>query len=540
MRSSLVKNVKGGIIMLKKLMIILTIATVFSFFLVIRIAIICTNREVIEAVSTNGHYVLREKCEYASILDKNGVRLNNRGTEYVAVLDPHNVNSLSVLKYATDSEMFNRGMSGNLPFFCKVISENIRNITVYRRTVRTESDQPARHIVGYTSDGKGMCGLELAFDDFLRSNYTENRADFCVDAKGMVLVGLENEKTIPKSIDSGVLTTLDIDIQRICENAFRNSGYNKGAVIIMDVSNGDIISCASFPEFDPENLSESLDSEDSPFINRAFSAYSVGSIFKLVTAAAALEAGVSEDYSYNCDGSIDIDGQVFNCHKWGGHGEISMQEAMVSSCNPYFIALSEALSPDLLYKTAEDLGFGTGTELADGIYSDSGYLPNVYELKIKAEKGNFSFGQGKLTATPLQICRLTCAIANNGILPHIDLVNGLRTDGNDEFFIKEKGERVISLRTSLKLKRYMCGVVTADNSQSFSELIDCAGKTSTAQTGRFDENGNEFMNCWFTGYFPSLSPKYAVTILVEGGISGNVSCGPIFKEIVEKTVFYEK
>lgn len=522
--------------MLKKLKVIMTLSIAFSIVLITRITMISSDSEVIEAASSNGRYILSEKNEYASILDRNGKRLNNRGTEYIAILDPHNVNSLSALKYAADSEAFDRGMSGNLPFFCKVLSENIRNVTVFRRTIRTESDQPARHIVGYTSDGKGVCGLELAFDDFLRSNYTENRAEYSVDAKGSVLNGLENEKTIPKSINSGVITTLDIDIQNICENAFKNSGYDKGAVIVMDISNGDIISCASFPEFDPENLSKSLDSESSPFINRAFSAYSVGSIFKLVTAAAALEAGISEDFTYNCNGSINIDGQIFNCHKWGGHGEISMQEAMVSSCNPYFIALSETLSPDLLYKTAERLGFGKGIELANGIYSDSGYLPTVNELKVKAEKGNFSFGQGKLTATPLQICRLTCAIANNGILPHIDLVKGLRTDEKDEIYQKQEGERVLSLLTALKLKRYMCGVVTAENSQSYSELVACAGKTSTAQTGKFDESGNEIMNCWFTGYFPSVSPKYAVTILVEGGVSGNVSCGPIFKEIVENTI----
>ncbi len=526
--------------MLKKLTVIMALSIAFSVVLITRIAIISSDSEVIEAALSNGRYILCEKSEYASILDRNGKRLNNRGTEYIAVLDPHNVNSLSALKYAINSEAFERGMSGNLPFFCEVLSENIRNVTVYRRTIRTESDQPARHIVGYTSDGKGVCGLELAFDDFLRSNYTENRAEYNVDARGSVLVGLENEKIIPKSIDSGVITTLDIDIQNICENAFKNSGYDKGAVIVMDISDGDIISCASFPEFDPENLSASLDSEDSPFINRAFSAYSVGSIFKLVTAATALEAGISEDFTYNCIGSIDIDGQIFNCHKWGGHSEISMQEAMINSCNPYFIALSETLSPDLLYKTAESFGFGKGTELADGMYSDSGYLPTVNELKVKAEKGNFSFGQGKLTATPLQICRLTCAIANNGIMPDVSLVKGLRTDRNDELFTKEKGERVISLLTSLKLKRYMCGVVAADNSHSYSELIDSAGKTSTAQTGRFDENGNEIMNCWFTGYFPSISPKYAVTILVEGGVSGNVSCGPIFKEIVENIIVMEK
>ncbi|MGN0551792.1 MAG: peptidoglycan D,D-transpeptidase FtsI family protein, partial [Oscillospiraceae bacterium] len=461
--------------------------------------------------------------------------LNNRSVEYIAVLNPHDADSLEAAKYACDAEAFHRGMSGNLPFFCRVTSENIRNVLVFRRYVRTESSQPARHVIGYTSDNKGVCGIELAFDDILRSSYTENRAEFSVDATGCVLEGLASEKTIPKELKSGVVTTLDSDIQIICENAFRNSGYNKGAVVVMDTKSGEILACASFPEFDPENLSASLESDDSPFVNRAFSAYSVGSIFKLVTASAALEAGISEDFSYTCDGSINIDGQIFNCHKWGGHGEISMEEAMVSSCNPYFIALSENLSPKLLHDTAEKLGFGESTLFADGLFSQSGYLPSERELAVKAEKGNFSFGQGKLTATPIQICRLTCTIANNGMMPTAKLIRGIRDESGEETSeIYPDNERVISILTAIKLKRYMNGVVDTDNSCSRSDIVDAAGKTSTAQTGRFRENGTEVMNCWFTGYFPSNSPKYAVTILAEGGISGNVSCGPIFKEIAEE------
>lgn len=505
-----------------------------AILLIIRIAIINSDQKVLKAASGRGRYTLCEKCEFASIYDRNGQRLNNRSIEYTAVLDPHNADSLNAAKYACDANAFHSGMSGNLPFFCKVTSENIPNVIVFRKYVRTESSQPARHLIGYTSDGKGVCGIELAYDKFLRENYTENRAKFSVDAMGSVLEGLVSEKTIPKELESGVITALDLDIQSITENAFRKSGYKKGAAVVMDVQSGDIIACASFPEFDPQDLSASLESEDSPFVNRAFSAYSVGSIFKLVTAAAALESGISEDFSYTCNGAINIDGQIFNCHKWGGHGEISMEEAMVSSCNPYFIALSETLSPKLLHDTAAKLGFGEKSILADGLYSQSGYLPTERELSVKAEKGNFSFGQGKLTATPIQICRMTCAIANNGIMPQVNLIKALRDENGVETSIgSPENKRVMSCLTAQKLKRFMNGVVNTSNSFSHSDLVECAGKTSTAQTGNFNSDGKEIMNCWFTGYFPSDSPQYAVTILVEGGVSGNISCGGIFKEIAE-------
>lgn len=520
--------------MTKKLTAVNLAVLLTAILLIIRIAMIDTDKKVLEAASGRGRYTLCEKCEFASIYDRNGQRLNNRSYEYTAVLDPHNADSLNAAKYACDANAFQSGMSGNLPFFCKVTSENIPNVIVFRKYLRTESSQPARHLVGYTSDGKGVCGIERAYDEFLRENYTENRAKFSVDAMGSVLEGLVSEKTIPKELKSGVITTLDLEIQTITENAFRKSGYNKGAAVVMDVQSGDIIACASFPEFDPQDLSASLESEDSPFVDRAFSAYSVGSIFKLVTAAAALESGISEDFSYTCDGSIDIDGQIFNCHKWGGHGEISMEEAMVSSCNPYFIALSETLSPKLLHDTAAKLGFGEKSIFADGLYSQSGYLPTERELSVRAEKGNFSFGQGKLTATPIQICRMTCAIANNGIMPQANLIKALRDENGLETSVcSPEKQRVMSCLTAQKLKRFMNGVVNASNSFSRSDSVACAGKTSTAQTGSFNADGKEIMNCWFTGYFPSDSPQYAVTILVEGGVSGNISCGGIFKEIAE-------
>lgn len=520
--------------MIKKLTTVNIAAFLVSILLIIKIAIIDNDGKIIEAASGRGRYTLREKCEYASIYDRNGERLNNRSYEYVAVLDPHNADSLNAANYVCDKDSFKSGMSGNLPFFCRVTSGNIRNVIVFRRYVRTESTQPARHLVGYTSDGKGVCGIELAYDDFLRENYTENRAEFSIDAMGSVLEGFVSEKTIPKELESGIVTTLDLEIQTITENAFRKSGYKKGAAVVMDVQSGDVIACASFPEFDPQELAASLENEDSPFINRAFSAYSVGSVFKLVTAAAALESGISEDYSYICNGSIDIDGQIFNCHKWGGHGEISMEEAMISSCNPYFIALSEALSPKILHDTAERFGFGERIIFANEMCSQSGYLPTERELSVNAEKGNFSFGQGKLTATPIQICRLTCAIANNGIMPKPKLIAAIRdANGNETAVETYENERVMSCLTAQKLKRFMNGVVTAQNSFSYSDSVISAGKTSTAQTGRFNSDGKEIMNCWFTGFFPSDSPQYAVTVLVEGGVSGNASCGGIFKEIAE-------
>ena len=121
------------------------------------------------------------------------------------------------------------------------------------------------------------------------------------------------------------------------------------------------------------------------------------------------------------------------------------------------------------------------------------------------------------------------------------LIKGIRlNDGTVEYSGVTAEKRVLSYETVKHLKRFMYYTVRADNSMSNPENTIAAGKTSTAQTGRFGEDGNEVLNCWFTGYFPTYNPRYAVTVISEGGVSGNVTCGPIFKQIANETIAYEK
>ncbi|MGN0674279.1 MAG: peptidoglycan D,D-transpeptidase FtsI family protein [Oscillospiraceae bacterium] len=444
--------------------------------------------------------------------------------------------------YLADRETYYKGIQGKLPFLCEVTGDAYDlgdEAIIFRSSVRTDSNQLAPHLIGYTSDNKGVYGIEKAFDDFLRDNFSVNSAKFQIDAVGSVLNGLEKEVAFAEPLECGIITTIDKNIQQICENAAKS--LNRGAIVVMDVKSGEIKAMVSCPDFDTTDIEASLDDPESPFVNRALSAYSVGSIFKLVTAAAAIEQGISPEYSYSCTGSIDVNGQIFNCHKWGGHGEIDMDTAIVQSCNTYFIALSEYLDKNMYIETAEKLGFGKGIKLCDNIISAAGTIQTEKDLAVEAERANMSFGQGKLTATPLQICRMTAAIANDGVINTPVLIKGIRNnDGTTDYCSIETGERVLSYETAKKLKLYMLKTVRAENSMSDPEKTIAAGKTSTAQTGKFNDNGNEILNCWFTGYFPSYSPRYAVTVLVEDGISGNVSAGPIFKEIADEITEYEK
>lgn len=525
-----------------RLYIVAAAAVLSAIFLAAKILYIQHDDTVAAAAKNRGQYKISEVREYASVYDCKGERLNNTATLYRAVIDPNDDSALKALPYIVDREVYNEGITGNLPFLCTVTQGEIEGVPViFEKTLRTAEDMPAEHIVGYRSDGEGVCGLEYAYNKFIRENCSRNTAEYTVNALGDVLEGLHSDYSQGDSVQAGIVTTIDARIQRICESEVEKSGCQSGAVIIMDVKSGEIRACVSFPRFNPANPAENLSDENSPFVNKAFSAYTVGSIFKLVTSAAALESGISTEYTYNCDGSIDVNGQVFNCHKWGGHGELDMYEAVEYSCNPYFIALSAYLDGELLHDTAAALGFGEQTSFCRGMTSSAGYLPTAAELSVPAEKGNFSFGQGKLTATPLQICRMTAAIANNGMSAAPRLVLALKSeDGALDEYSYPVNRRVISYLTARRLREFMVGTVNAENSMSRSNIVSSAGKTSTAQTGRFNSDGSEIMNCWFTGFFPADSPKYAVTVLVENGYSGNATAAPIYKNIAERITIAEK
>mgnify|MGYP003290896654 FL=1 len=529
---------------MKKIYCLAAVMFFIASVAILRIISIINNDEVYSAASTNGTYTIKAVAKYADIYDCNMNLLVNCSEKYNAVIIPNHISSIQLQPYIIDTEAYLNGIKGKMPFLCEVTKDAAEQCTeaiIFKSSVRNDHNQIAPHIIGYTLNNNGVCGIEKSYNDFLREEYALNKVTFQVNALGEVLHGLKSETTYPVISDAGIITTLDKNIQQICENVFDDNNVKKGAIVVMDIKTGEIKASVSYPDFDITKLDEAVDDLSSPFLNRAFSAYSVGSIFKLVTSAAALEQGISSEFSYTCTGSIDVNGQVFNCHKWGGHGEINMNEAIVHSCNTYFIALSEYLDKEQFIETAKKLGFGEELVLCDDIVSASGNLQTKNDINVPAELANMSFGQGKLTATPVQICRMTSAIANNGVIKYPTLIKGIKyNDGTIEYNKTNLGMNVLSHKTAVALKAYMRNVVIADNSMSAPNETTAAGKTSTAQTGWFDENGNEMYNCWFTGFFPSYNPEYAVTILIEGGVSGNRDAGPVFKAIADDITEYKK
>lgn len=412
-------------------------------------------------------------------------------------------------------------------------SEDILTVYVPKRY---ENSSFACHIIGYTDgENNGVCGIEKAYNKLLSSDIRTPGVRFSTDANGRAMLGegitLEDNE-IP---GTGVVLTVDKDIQRITETALDESGAECAAAVVTDIESGAIRACVSRPAFDRNNLADALNNENSPLINRAFLAFSVGSVFKPVVAAAALENGIDGSFEYNCTGNVTYNGVTFNCHKRDGHGILDMEGALANSCNTYFIALGNETGADNIIETAVKFGFGKPSSFAVGMKSASGYLPKENELDSKAALANLSFGQGKLLATPVQICSMMSAIANGGNFTEPYLVEG-ETDKQGNFIRTSKLKRqkkIISERTSDLLEKYLRSVVTDGSGKNAgSEFFEVSGKTATAQTGK-TENGNEICNSWFAGYFPSDNPRYAIVIMKENGEGGSVSCAPVFKAIAE-------
>lgn len=473
------------------------------------------------------------------IYDRNYTPLVENEKTLLAVVTPC-VGAYEYLKNEISPEILKEKISDGYPFICQV-SEEINNefIRTFSVSRRYSADSLGVHLIGYCdSTGQdGITGIEKSYNAYLKENGGKLRVTFDVDAVGRVLAGMD--KTIYDdgySSKAGVVLSIDSAIQKIAEDALESSKIESGCAIVMHAHTGEILAMASYPEYDQSNVAASLDRENSPLVNKALKAYSVGSVFKSLVAACALENGIDEKEKYCCTGQITIGDRVFSCYNHTAHGEIDMTGALENSCNTYFINLISKIDVDLLLSLCKKCGLESEDVLAPSIISDKGTLPKEKELKIKGNLANFSFGQGSLTATPLQIAKLYHLLATgNYIEPRLVLgftnYMGLMTKESSAVPIK-----LISDETVVKLRKMLLSVTeNGSGENAASSLVSLAGKTGTAQSGVYS-GGKEILRTWFAGFFPAENPHYIVVIMDENGSGGNTDCAPVFKKICEGIV----
>ena len=491
-------------------------------------------------VSAQPHIRVRELgSKKGTIYDRNGLPLTNRKKQTIICAKPTADNAVLINK--TKGEKFAKStvLKGYFTSFSTEKSalikesEDLKKFDVFQRY----SDSVALHLIGYTDiDENGVTGIEKHYQNEIDKNKGSLNIAYSADALGRMLTGEKIEiRDNNYYSQGGIMLTLDRDIQIIVENALQNGNINKGAAVVLDVKTSAILACASTPVYERSNLDKYLNSSDSPFLNRALECFPVGSVFKPVTAAAALENGIFLT-EYNCKGYIEKSGNQFNCNKLDGHGTLGFDTAIAVSCNPYFIELSTQIGAKMLLNTAKELGFGKSIDLGNGFTTSSGNLPNLKELNSSAAVGNLGFGQGKLTASPLQVAACFATIANDGIYNTPYIYKGfVDSNGNLTPSIQNNGKKVLSKSTCKAIKNAMALTTTDGTGKTaFTSLFDSCTKTATAQSGQYDENGVEIKYCWFVGFFPKNNPQFVICILKENGSSGGTDGAPVFKEISEK------
>ncbi|MCI8622048.1 MAG: penicillin-binding protein 2 [Provencibacterium sp.] len=522
--------------MLKRMTVLYASILCLAATLFFRIYYLTSGEALSTAAKTQSSYTLEVLHERGTIYDSRFQRLTNQGERYLAAVMPcpQALSALSEKLAGERRTQMIESFQNNRPFLIEVPNDKIYayGVDVFTAYNRYSEDQLAAHIVGHLQDGVGAYGIEKAYDAILSSCGSQVEVSYTVDAHAAPLSNVPPVIREERS-EEGVVLTLDLDIQRAAEEV-ASYYIHRGAVVVMDVSNGDIKASVSLPDFDPNHVADALQAEGNPFINRVNSAYNVGSTFKLLTAACALDHGVSENLGYECVGAIEIAGVRFRCHKIAGHSWLTMQRALEQSCNPYFINLGQKLDPADLLELCGAVGLARQTKLAPQLLSAAGTLPDAEELASRAALANFSFGQGSLTATPLQIAQVISCIANGGNAVTPRLVAGATTDGltlSDEN-PNVSPVQVISPQTAAVLRRMMVSTVEQGSGTAAKpDFGSAGGKTASAQTGVYSEEGKEIVHAWFSGFYPAQNPRYAIVVLNENGNSGGAVAAPVFRGI---------
>lgn len=524
----------------RKIKCVFTLLTVILSAILIRLYYIIKERPA-QVASSQSSWTVTVAQTRGTIYDTDLYPLVNENKAYFAALAPTE-SLLAHVMSATTAEQFDAlrdQLSLGVPSAVKLtkpigFSDGMR---LFWTPIRYSDRLLAPHIVGYLDAvGNGVAGIESAYDDLLKRYRGIATASFSIDGRGNLLAGVQpaGTDTTARSV-GGVVLSLDKQIQLLTEDI--GSKYmSKGAIVVMRPSDGHILSLASFPSFQPNTVADSIDNNDGALLNRALSRYDCGSVFKIITTAAALEYGVPDDRAYACNGYLEVDGTRFHCHNRLGHGELNMHTAFAQSCNLYYINLAQEIGADAVYEMAVKLGLGEAIPLADTISASAALLPNRQTLSASnAALANFSFGQGYLMVSPLHFARITAAIANDGTMPTALLVKG-SVDNNLHYSAAEQGSgrAVVSSKTATILQEMMEDTVRYGTGTSAApNECTAAGKTGTAETGQIAD-GKPVTQSWFVGYFPAEEPQYAVCVLAENAASANVKSTVIFRELADE------
>ncbi|HEV8388355.1 MAG TPA: penicillin-binding protein 2 [Dongiaceae bacterium] len=405
----------------------------------------------------------------------------------------------------------------------------------------------------------GKNGLERQYDLPLRGSAGESQLE--VNSFGRVIRELARQEG---QSGGDLVTTLDVGLHQFAHQ--RLSSELAGAAVVMDVYTGDLLALASTPSYDPTAFYRGLTTDEwqelsndiyGPLTNKAVAGqYAPGSTFKMMTALAALRAGVSPDDHVYCSGVTVLGSARFHCWKREGHGSQDMLNGIKNSCDGYFYEIARRVGIDKIAETARLFGLGSAEGLdlpgeKPGLIPDSSWKKAVMgDIWHPGETLVAGIGQGFITATPLQLCVMAARIANGGYAVKPRLVRRIsdvsqNDEGNPVFSGLDVPENYLKI-----LRNGMDLVTNGDHGTAYRSRIDIpgmemAGKTGTSQVRRItmaerahgviknqDLPWNQRDHALFIAFAPVHAPRYACCVVVEHGGGGSAVAAPIARDIL--------
>ena len=413
----------------------------------------------------------------------------------------------------------------------------------------------ASKVLGFTgADNQGILGLEAKYDTYLSG--TNGQILTLSDAGGIEIKGSREDRILPVD-GQDLYTTLDVNIQKYATQLAWETMVKKEAkqvsIIVMRPDNGDILAMANVPEYNlnsPYELNYEPDEEEAQkdkmdLLNNMWrnfcinDTYEPGSIFKTVTATAALETGVvGLNDSFTCSGATIVSDRRIRCHKTTGHGTQDFTHTVYNSCNPAFVEWGRRVGTDNMYLYMGKLGLlaKTGIDLS----GEAGTIIHKQENVGAVELATMSFGQS-FQITPVQMLRAVSAIVNGGrlVTPHFGLYTG-SSDGSvvNEFAYSTQDE-AISSQTSETMKKILEGVVSeGGGTKAYIDGYSIGGKTATSQ--KLPRGSGKYISS-FIGFAPADNPQVIAMCLIDeptGVYYGGTIAAPVVKTLYENILPY--
>ena len=413
----------------------------------------------------------------------------------------------------------------------------------------------ASKVLGFTgSDNQGIVGLEAKYDTYLSGN--NGQILTLTDAWGIEIQGAEENRNEPEP-GKNLYISIDYNIQKYAQQLAERTKEEKKAksvsVIVMNPQNGELMAMVNAPEYDLNNpyqlnynlTDTQLSMPKMDLLNNMWrnfcinDTYEPGSIFKMVTATAALETGAASlSDSFTCGGYAIVADRRIRCHKTTGHGTQTFTQTVMNSCNPAFIEWGRRVGVDNFYKYMGKLGLleKTGIDIA----GEASTIVHKQESVGEVELATMSFGQS-FQITPMQMLRAAAAIVNGGklVTPHFGVKLSDYLGNTVQEFAYDTQYSAILNQTSDTMRDILRQVVEeGGGKKAYIEGFSIGGKTATSQ--KLPRGSGKYIAS-FIGFAPTDNPKVIAMCIIDepqGVYYGGTIAAPVIKELYENILPY--